>query len=88
MSEKKLKPSLRENKRYLKIINKASKSDVEKAILDFIGILGYSKAGVVFVKPGIFAVNRESLNYVKASLAFAGIKIIRISGTLKGLNKK
>ena len=84
--EKRLKPSLRENKRYLKI--KADKADIEKAILDFIGIFGYSKAGIVFIKPGIFAVNRESLNHVKASLAFAGIKIYKISGTLKGLGKK
>lgn len=81
--EKRLKPTLRENKRYLKV--DGSKEEVEKAILDFIGILGYSKAGVVWVKNGVLAVNREKLNEIKASLGFANIKISRVSGTLKGL---
>ena len=85
MAEKKLKPTLRENKRYLKV--NSDKEKVEKAILDFIGILGYSKAGVTWIKTGILAVNREKLNEVKASLAFAGIKVSHISGTLKGLGE-
>ena len=84
--EKKLKPSFRENKRYL-VVN-AGKEKVEKAILDFIGILGYSKAGIIWVKENILAVNRESLNNVKASLAFAGIKVSRVSGTIAGLGRK
>mgnify|MGYP001580652493 CR=1 FL=1 len=83
--EKKLKPSFRENKRYL--IVSAGKEKVEKAILDFIGILGYSKAGISWINENVLAVNRESLNNIKASLAFAGIKINKISGTLKGLEK-
>lgn len=82
--EKKLKPSLRENKRYLLV--EASKEAVEQAILDFIGILGYAKSGVMFVN-GILAVNREALDSVRASLVLAGIKIKRVSGTIKGLNK-
>lgn len=84
--EKRLKPTLRENKRYLKV--EGSREEIEKAILDFIGILGYSKAGVVWIKNGILAVNREKLNEVKASLSFANIKISRVSGTLKGLRRK
>ncbi len=84
--EKKLKPSFRENKRYL-VVN-AGKEKVEKAILDFIGILGYSKAGIIWIKENVLAVNREALNNVKASLAFAGIKVSRISGTIKGLGRK
>ena len=84
--EKKLKPSFRENKRYL-VVN-AGKEKVEKAILDFIGILGYSKAGVAWPAKSILAVNREKLNEVKASLAFVGIKISKISGTIAGLGRK
>lgn len=84
--EKKLKPSMRENKRYLKV--DGIKEKVEQAILDFTGILGYSKAGVMWIKPGILAINREMLNQVKASLAFAGIKISKISGTIAGLGRK
>lgn len=84
--EKKLKPSMRDNKRYLLV--ETSQDKVEKAILDFIGILGYGKAGLMWVKPGILAVNRESLNNIKASLAFAGIKISKVSGTIAGLRRK
>lgn len=82
MPEKKLKPSLRENKRYLLV--EASRKEVEDAILKFIGVLGYAKASPVFVKNAL-AVNRESLNSIKAALCLAGIKVKRVSGTLKGL---
>ena len=80
--EKSLKPSLRENKRYLLIDGK--KEEAEKAILDYIGILGFSKAGVMWVG-NILAVNREQINEVKAGLLLAGIKVRKVSGTLKGL---
>jgi len=81
--EKNLKPSMRENKRYLLI--DASKEEVEKAILDYLGILGYSKAGVSWMS-NILAVNRESLEKIRASLGLAGIKVKRVSGNIKGLN--
>jgi len=83
--EKKLKPSLRENKRYLLV--EAGKEQVEKAILDFLGILGYAKAGVAFVNNNVLAVNRKELDKIKAGLCLAGIKVRKVSGTLKGLRK-
>jgi len=82
--EKKLKPAMRENKRYLLVDGK--KEDIEKAILEFIGILGYGKAGVVFVGNNILAVNREEVDKVRAALVLAGIHVRRVSGTIKGLN--
>ncbi len=82
--ERSLRPSMREKKRYL-LLEKASRKDVEKAILDYIGILGWGKTAPVFVKANILAVNRKQLNEVKASLELAKIKIKRISGTLAGL---
>ena len=82
--EKSLKPSLRENKRYLLLEGNISKEEAEKAILDYIGILGFSKAGVMWVG-NILAVNREQVNEVKAGLLLAGIKVRKVSGTLKGL---
>ncbi len=82
--EKSLKPSLRENKRYLLLEGNISKEDVEKAILDYIGILGYSKSGVMWVG-NVLAVNRQEIDKVKAGLLLAGIKVKRVSGTLKGL---
>ena len=47
---KSLKPTMRENKRYLLVHGKNLRENIEKAILEFIGILGMSKTGLSFVK--------------------------------------
>ena len=83
--EKKLKPSMRENKRYLLV--SAGKDEVEKAILDFIGILGYARAGIAFPALGVLACNREEIDKVRGALVAAGISIKRVSGTIKGLER-
>ncbi len=89
---KSLKPSMRENKRYLLVEGKVE--DVEKAILDFIGVLGMSKAGLGWIKHGkssaVISVNREAVNHVRASFAVwpEKISVIRVSGTLKSLKEK
>ena len=90
---KSLKPSMKENKRYLLVKGKNLSENIEKAILDFIGILGFSKTGLEFVKKEqdsvIIAVNREAVNNVRASLVVwpEKMEVIRVSGTLKGLKK-
>ena len=90
---KSLKPSMREKKRYLLIKGKDLKDCVEKAILEFIGILGMSKLSMSWTKIGkdyaIMCVNREEVNKVRASLALCKEKVIieKVSGTLKGLKK-
>jgi RNase P/RNase MRP subunit POP5 len=82
---KSIKPTLRENKRYL-LVNKNNK-DLEEAILKFIGVLGYSKAGIKFINEKIVAVNREMVNEVRASLELADIRVFKVSGTLKKLRE-
>jgi len=86
----KLKPSARDKRRYLLISGK--NEDIEKAILDYIGVLGFGKAGYMKVKSvggkTVSSVVRGSLNDVVAGLGFAGISVGRVSGTLKGLGKK
>jgi len=75
------------------LIKKSSKLNVEKAILEFIGILGYGKSGIKFIRSDktkkssdtILAVNRKELNKIKASLVFKKIQVSKVSGTLKGL---
>lgn len=85
---KSLKPSMKENKRYLLLKGEFSRKDVEDVILKYIGILGYAKASPMFVSKNILAVNRSELEKVKASFALTkDIQISKISGTLKGLNK-
>ena len=93
---KPLKPSMRENKRYLFVRGKNLKKNVEKAILEFIGVLGMSKTGMNFIKfdsekeTAIISVNREAVNEVRASLVVYREKmsVERVSGTLKGLGNK
>lgn len=90
----KLKPSLRKKRRYL-LLEAKSKEEIEKAILDYVGILGWAKAAPVFVKSSgenknfILAVDRKELVNVRAAfeLSEKSIKVLRVSGTLKGLGK-
>lgn len=83
--EQNLKPSFRENKRYFLV--DADREKVEKAILDYVGILGWAKACPMFVSGNVVAVNRQEVDKVKAGLLLAGIQVKRVSGTLKGLKK-
>ena len=85
---KNLRPSARANRRYL--LMKGKKEDIEKNILDYIGILGWAKAAPEFIRGeigDILAINRESLANIRAAfeISKADIKIIKVSGTLKGL---
>ena len=85
---------MRENKRYLLVRGKNLKKNIEKAILEFIGILGMSKTGLGFIKTGkdftIISLNREMVDSIRASFAVFSerIKVEKVSGTLKGLGKK
>ena len=94
MKLKALKPSMKENKRYLSIRGKNLNENIEKAIFDFIGILGMSKLGLHWIKKGkdsaIISINREGLDEVKASFCvfYEKISVENVSGTLKGLRKK
>mgnify|MGYP006291007841 CR=1 FL=1 len=98
---KALKPSHKENKRYLLI---DFSEDIEnpfnelrEAILDFSGVLGLSQCGMSPIKTEIskknqivVCVNRASVNLIRASLAVYRKKfsVLQVSGTLKGLSKK
>jgi RNase P/RNase MRP subunit POP5 len=91
---KSLRPSSKENKRYLFIVGKNLKENIEKAILDFGGIWGMSKCGLSFIKSekdsSIISINRESVDLVRASLAVfpEKMEVLKVSGTLKKLSKK
>ena len=91
---KPLKPSAREKKRYLLVTGKDLKTDVEKAILDFIGVLGMSKCGLSWIKndknSAVICINREMVDFVRASLCVwpKKMSVEKVSGTLKCLGKK
>jgi len=88
----KLKPSARIKKRYLLIEGK--RENIEKVILDYIGILGWARASVVFVNSGegkvIVSVDRKELANVRAAFEMCkeDIKVLRVSGTIDGLRIK
>lgn len=91
---KPLKPSAREKKRYLLVRGKDLNKNVERAILDFIGVLGMSKCGLSWIKSGkdsaVICVNREMVDSVRASLCVwpKKMSVEKVSGTLRGLGKK
>ena len=85
---------MREKKRYLLIISKNPKENIEKAVKDFIGVLGMSKLSLGWIKveknKAIISINRKMVDNVRASLVVWPEKITvqKVSGTLKGLNRK
>ena len=91
---KTLKPTMRENKRYLLVHGKNLKENIEKSVLEFVGILGMSKCGLSFIKTenesAIICINREMVDSVRASFAVfpEKISVEKVSWTLKGLRGK
>ena len=91
---KALKPSARENKRYLLVKGKNLKKKIPDAIYDFIGTFGMSKTALTFIKSkgdsAVISINREMLDKVRASLVVWPEKMVveKVSGTLKGLGFK
>ena len=89
----KFKPSEKIKRRYI-LFDHGTKNEVEKIILDYLGILGWAKAGCVFVENKerkiILSVSSKEINNVRAAFEIAktNIKIGRVSGTLKGLMRR
>ncbi len=87
----KQKASARINRRYLLVSGR--KEDIERAILDYIGILGWAKASPLFVKrigkKQILAISRKEVINVRAAMiaASGNLEVLKVSGTIKGLIK-
>ncbi len=92
---KPLIPAHKENKRYLLVKGESKnlKESIEKAILEFQGVLGMSKCGLSFIgsekNKVVVSVNREAVDLVRASLAVfhEKLEVLNVSGTLKSLKK-
>jgi len=91
---KPLNPAIREKKRYIFLKGHNLRENVEKSILEFVGILGMAKTCLGWVKSdresAIISINRQMLEQVKASFALwpEPIEVKRVSGTLKRLKGK
>ncbi len=93
-----LSASLKEDRRYLVLLVKNrenAKESVESAILKYVGILGYAKAGPMIIETGvkgdesyaILAINRKSLEQIKAACSLSKIRCIGVSGTIKQVRR-
>ena len=83
------KPSHREKKRYLLIKGKdASQKNIEDAILEFIGVLGFGESSPQIIKSSsekvVLAVNRQSVDKIRTSFLMSGknIHIEKVSGSV------
>lgn len=91
---KALNPTSREKKRYLLLEGRNLTENVDNSILEFVGILGYSKIGLEWIEKkennSILSINRETLDMVKACFCVwpEKISVKMVSGTLKSLKNK
>ncbi|MCR4284992.1 MAG: hypothetical protein NUV97_03010 [archaeon] len=90
MKRLKLKTSARDKRRYF--LTRSSNESIEKAILEYLGVLGFAKATYKKIvdkelpqDKTIGSCLTKSLNDVRTALSMAGINIERVSGTIKGL---
>ena len=90
---KPLKPSHRENKRYVLIKGSdANKKNIEQVILEFIGVLGYAEARPKIIKQNknliILSINPKSLNKIRASFLMSkkDLRIVKVSGNINKLS--
>ena len=74
-------------KRYLLIKGKdANQKNIDDAILEYIGVLGFAEASPQIVKDNksgiILAINRGGLDKIKASFLMSGrdIQVVKVSG--------
>jgi len=99
--EKKIKlmPTLREKRHYIVVISedkseRETKEIIDRAILDFIGTLGYAKAGPLFIESCkaddkvyfIISVVTKYVDSVKAAVALIKkprVQCVGVSGTIK-----
>ncbi len=89
---KSLKPSHREKKRYLLVKGKgANKKNIDEAILEYVGVLGFAEASPQVINSSsgkvALAINRGSLDKVRASFLMSGkdLEIVKISGCVKNV---
>ncbi len=88
---KPLKPSMREKKRYLLVKGSNLKENIEKAILEFIGVFGLSECALYIVKiskgKAIISINRAMVDKVRASFCVFGepISVEKVSGSIKNV---
>lgn len=86
----KLKPSAKIKRRYV-LIEGSTKAEVEEILKEYIGVLGWTKTKPSFIevagKDIVLSVDRKQVDDIRAAIELSNskAKILKISGTLKGL---
>lgn len=82
----KLLPSLKEKRHYL-VIKPGGKEKIDKILLDFLGVLGYARAGPQFIESRenyvIVSVVRKYVSDIKGAISGTGFNCVGVSGTIK-----
>ncbi|MBS3066076.1 hypothetical protein J4229_03470 [Candidatus Pacearchaeota archaeon] len=82
-------------KRVYLLLEAKGRANVERAILDYTGVLGWAKASPIFVEGGksegriILSIGRAEINNMRAAFEASplSIKILKVSGTIKGVER-
>jgi len=88
----KLIPSMKIKRRYI-LFNTNNQEQIEQVVLDSLGTLGWAKTSPVFIKDEgklVLSVKSSSLDELRAALELSDkeLKVLAVSGTLKGLRKR
>lgn len=80
-------PTLKEKKRYMELTTlkgNIDEKEIKESLINYLGLLGYSKGGIFFPKNDILRCNSSSLTDVKAGLSFSKQQIIikNVSGNI------
>lgn len=89
----KLRSTLKEKRHYLviktirKLTDKEIKDQIDKAVLNFIGTLGYASSGLQYIKVSgqnvIISITTKYVDYVKTALTlYSNMKCVGVSGTI------
>ena len=82
------KPSNKIQRRYI-LFSIKDKGKINSILADYLGILGLAKASPMFVEDNILAINSKEIDAIRAAIELSSenIRILKVSGTLKGLGK-
>jgi len=81
----KLPSTLKERRHYI-IIKKTSENEIKNALMDFLGIINYAKAGPKIINLGdklAISIERDFVNIAKTALMMSKIPVLRVTGTIK-----
>jgi RNase P/RNase MRP subunit POP5 len=81
----KLPSTLREKRHYI-IIKRTDEFRIKNALMDYLGIINYAKAGPKVIhlqEKTAISLERDFVNIAKTALIMSKIPVIKVTGTIK-----